>query len=188
MYVNILESDLVLPAGRQAEALAAVKARTDESYAWSLDDEERAAATLPDFLAEWGLECHLSEAGDLCAVWYPHGGRKDRRFRELWATLAPFIADGGTIDYADDDDEHWRLYFLGGQVHEQAGEVAYPPPPGEPTLLAAAIAVVESWQTMRGFGGGRGVKPAVFVAAQEAATGAMGALERVVARDRKRLA
>lgn len=44
---------------------------------------------------------------------------------QLWAVLAPFIADGGVVEIMGEDDHRWRYLFDGGTMKEETGHVVW---------------------------------------------------------------
>jgi len=147
MALHIEGSDIVLRAARHAEALAALRAILPDDHRWWLDEAEGTAATLAAFLEAWGFDVAThGPAADIVGVWYRTGWQADSRASLLWETLAPFMEDGSTVDYEDDDGHRWRLYFAGGALHELEQLAAYEPPPGVTSLRDAARAVVAAFE------------------------------------------
>lgn len=156
-YLNTDGSDFRIPQDRQDAALAALKAaHTDEHYPSDdrrmyLDDDERASRTLALFFTAWGFdEVTVDDAdGAIVGVDYWED-RQEYRTGALWRILAPFIDDGGWIDYRGEDDEHWRYRFQGGECAEIAGRVVYEAPSAESAWSQAETREEAYWQGASG--------------------------------------
>ena len=44
---------------------------------------------------------------------------------DLWTALAPFIDDGGTIEFHGEDDCRWRYVFVDGRLCEEQGHIVW---------------------------------------------------------------
>lgn len=87
--------------------------------------------THPPNDADWSLE-----------VAHFHGDHwNDEEARRLWVALAPYLADGATLEFQGEGFERWRIRWAAGRVYEEyvtdvvwavASELTAPPVPPAP--------------------------------------------------------
>jgi hypothetical protein len=88
------------------------------------------------FLFEWRYEAsegdpmtpveQLAQGQEFCdvSVDYFDGGKWGDD-EHLWKALAPFVEDGGVIEFKGEDGHYWRYVFGGGTMTEQTGTVVW---------------------------------------------------------------
>jgi len=138
-YVRLEEADFRIPPERQDAALAALKAAYTPDYGLAkagrifLFEDELAATTLAGFFEAWGFDAVIFDPQNAIVAVEYYEERKAPRTDELWPLLAPFIDDGGTVDYLfqENGGEYWRYAFKGGRCYPLPGRVVYDPIPGD---------------------------------------------------------
>jgi hypothetical protein len=124
--------DVVIPPAKHADALAALNAAGQAGTHWlhgkesdytSLEDVliDRFQLSFTDYGSEPATPGTLTWDGD----WF-----RDYHLDTFWEALAPYIDDGGTIDFEGEDGQHWRYFFRDGKRHDIGSTIVYDDPPG----------------------------------------------------------
>jgi len=141
-YINIVDSNVVIPNDQKVSALKALKAMATSTnkmggggytggevverwFSWVDMRQLADADTLIDALDAWRYEFIACDDG---VVLQNFNGEKLGDDAFLWETLAPFIKGGGFIEVHGEEGEFWRWKFNDGNFREvelQLTEVPY---------------------------------------------------------------
>ena len=140
-HVSMEISDLIIPAEKIAECLAAInELHTEDNlqnngrggnsdgkkwYSW-VDNPKDADGfkDMKEAITSWRYSGDFDDAGNFMIEYFDGekwGGDEDCLYR----AIAPFVNDGGTIECLGEEGERWRYLFAEGKMTEQTGRTVW---------------------------------------------------------------
>jgi hypothetical protein len=111
VWFSWVGTEEVLAALRQKNLAKALDAWRYEAEAEEIPDLEKLA------------DLDRTPFSEVRVVYF--NGEKWGDDEKLWAALAPFVAEGSSIEWRGEDDAHWRYLFTEGRLVEQHGEIVW---------------------------------------------------------------
>ena len=92
-------------------------------YSWVTNPGPDGFNTIEEAIKEWRYSCHTTEDGDVYIDWFD--GQKSGDDNIFFEALAPYIEDGGEIEFVGEDGYHWKYCFDGKEMIELEGKIIW---------------------------------------------------------------
>lgn len=92
-------------------------------FSWMDANYPAKCPTFESILTELGFELFFNDNGDLTRVYYSNKIGSEEHFFNV---IAPYIADGGYVDWVGEDNTSWRWVFRNGKMKMLNGVMTYP--------------------------------------------------------------